>query len=1094
MKRRIIAKIGLLMLAALSLSTSAWAKTVTLSWDASPSAVSGYKVYYDAGSSTPLDGTGATEGDSPREVGNVLTYVIHGLPDGTDHYFAVTAYDSSGNESTYSNTVHSPAVTVPNNSPVFTSIGNKSILEGATLSFDISATDPDGDSLTYSIGNLPAGAGFNVSSGSFSWSPNFEQSGSYSVTFTVSDGNNSDSETIVVTVTDINQTPVLNSIGAKAIGEGSQLTFTVSGSDPDNNALTYGVSGLPSGASFTPSTGIFSWIPTMNQAGNHSVTFAVSDGHANDSETIVIAVGEVNQPPVLNPVGTKTIGEGAQLTFTISGTDPDNDALSYSAATLPAGATFSPTTRSFSWAPEFQISENTRVYPVTFKVSDGADEDSETVTINVTNVNRAPLLEAIGAKHLTEGDIYNLIINATDPDNNQIIYTSTDLPDNAVFTASTRSFSWIPSHDQAGVYSVTFRASDGSLSDSETVTFTVNNGNEAPILDAIGDQSVVENSQLVFVVSASDINDDSLTYSASGLPTGAVFDAEQQRFSWTPDFTQAGNFTALITVTDGLFSDSETVEITVTNSNRPPVISGSPGSSVMATTNYSFAPVASDPDGDTLTFSIVNKPSWATFNSTSGELSGTPTESHVGANSAIVISVSDSLGSVTLAPFSVDVIAYVHQDSDGDGFLDHLDAFPNDNSEWEDTDGDRIGNNSDLDDDNDGIADVRDGSPLDGTQSGWLITATASVGGYLTPEGETSVLYGGSQDYQLTPMAGYYINDLLVDNVSVGLVAAYEFDNIGNHHSISAIFAPIPTGLSNDPIAPGLIGIERVDSGDDSTNLVDSKPKQDLDYRFRVVLRDSVTVDQCKVYLILDNYKYEMQMDGGVLANGADYIFKTRLGAAFSHKFYFSTEDVSGNQVWRYPHSGDLPGPTVELLNGKNVVGIAARIDAHALNAIEAFGDAQVYRWIPDSGVSGQYLLIDSGAPVASGEGYILKRGSDLSLADLSIYGEITDQEHEFQITSGWNLIGNPYGGNVALADIEIRLGDAAPVTWSNAATNNLVVDGIYSYLGADWGNSNEFASTMGADPAILVPWVGYWIYVNPTDQNISLIISKPLQ
>ncbi|MCD6580730.1 MAG: tandem-95 repeat protein [Desulfuromusa sp.] len=913
MKRLIIAKIILLTLVTVGFSANVWGKTVTLSWDPSPtSGISGYKIYYDAGSSTaPLDGTGAAEGSSPIDVGNVLTFTVNGLPDGEDHYFAVAAYDASDNESTYSNIVHSPVVGAENNPPVLSAIGNKSILEGATLSFSVSATDADGDNLTYSASGLPVGAGLNSS------------------------------------------------------------------------------------------TGAFIWTPAFNQSGNYSVTFTVSDGSASDVETINITVANVNQPPVLDP---------------------------------------------------------------------------------------------IGAQSLAEGDTYNLVISASDPDNNPLTYSASNLPSGGVFIPSTRSFSWIPGNDQAGTYLVTFTTSDGSLSDSETVSFTVGNGNEAPVLDSIGSQTVGESSQLTFVVTASDTNGDSLSYSASGLPFGAAFDAEQQRFSWTPDYTQAGNFSVHITVTDGSFNDSETVEITVTNSNRSPVISGTPDGSVMATTGYTFIPVATDPDGDTLSFSIVNKPSWATFNSATGELNGTPTEAQVGTTSAIDISVSDSTNSASLSSFSIDVIAYIHQDSDGDGVLDHLDAFPNDNSEWEDTDGDQIGNNSDLDDDNDGIADVRDGFPLDDTQSGWIISATASAGGYLNPEGETSVLYGGSQGYQLTPMAGYYINDLLVDNVSVGLFSDYEFENVGNHHNIAAIFAPIPAGLSHDPTAYGLIGVERVDGGDDSANLVDSKPKQDLDYRFRVVLRDSVVVDQRRVFLILDNYKYEMQIDGGVLANGADYIFKTRLGASFSHRFFFSAEDLSGNQAWRYPQSGDLPGPIVELLNGKNVVGIAARINAYALNASEALNDDQVYRWIPESGVSGEFELTDSGAPVASGEGYVLKRGSGSTLADLSIYGEITDQAHEFQVKSGWNLISNPYGGNVVLADIEIRLGDAAPVLWLTAAANNLVVDGVYSYLGTDWGNSNEFASAAGTDSAILVPWIGYWIYVNPTEQNISLIIPKPLQ
>ena len=246
--------------------------------------------------------------------------------------------------------------------------------------------------------------------------------------------------------------------------------------------------------------------------------------------------------------------------------------------------------------------------------------------------------------------------------------------------------------------------------------------------------------------------------------------------------------------------------------------------------------------------------------------------------------------------------------------------------------------------------------------------------------------------------------------------------------------------------------------------------------------------------MILDDYKYEMQDAGDVLATGADYIFTTRLGAAFSHRFYFRAEDMSGNQVWRYPASGDLPGPEVLLLNGKNVVGIAAKINAYALTTMELFNDNQIYRWLPEAEPSGQFDLVDSGAPIASGEGYVLKCACGSTLPNLSVYGEIDDSSHEFQVKSGWNLISNPYGGNISLADVDVRLGDAAPVSWLAAATDNLIVDIIYSYLGIDWGNRNEFASVAGTDSAILVPWIGYWIYVNPTDQDISLIIPKPLQ
>ncbi|MBE0641808.1 MAG: putative Ig domain-containing protein, partial [Bacteroidales bacterium] len=352
---------------------------------------------------------------------------------------------------------------------------------------------------------------------------------------------------------------------------------------------------------------------------------------------------------------------------------------------------------------------------------------------------------------------FSLTINATDPDNNSLTYSASGLPSGAVFAASTRTFTWTPGNDQSGTYQVTFRVSDGSLSDSETVALAVANGNAAPILNAIGAQAIGENSLLTFEVSASDANGDNLVYSASGLPAGAVFNGTQRRFSWTPGYSQAGSYSVLFTVTDGVYTDSEPVSITVSNINRAPVISGTPGGSVMATGTYSFTPVASDPDGDTVTFSIVNKPVWAVFDTATGKLNGSPSESQVGNNPGILISANDGHRSTPLTAFTIEVTAYVHQDTDGDGVPDYQDAFPDDSSEWIDTDGDRVGNNSDADDDNDGVIDTRDGYPLDAASTGWVISAHAGAGGYISPDGEASVDYGESKIYRLTPMAGYYI-------------------------------------------------------------------------------------------------------------------------------------------------------------------------------------------------------------------------------------------------------------------------------------------------------------------------------------------------
>lgn len=89
--------------------------------------------------------------------------------------------------------------------------------------------------------------------------------------------------------------------------------------------------------------------------------------------------------------------------------------------------------------------------------------------------------------------------------------------------------------------------------------------------------------------------------------------------------------------------------------NRAPTISGSPPTSLVAGQSYDFTPSASDPDGDSLTFSIQNRPAWATFSATSGRLSGTPGAGDVGQFSNVQITVSDGQAQASLNAFSISV-------------------------------------------------------------------------------------------------------------------------------------------------------------------------------------------------------------------------------------------------------------------------------------------------------------------------------------------------------------------------------------------------------------------------------------------------------
>jgi hypothetical protein len=123
--------------------------------------------------------------------------------------------------------------------------------------------------------------------------------------------------------------------------------------------------------------------------------------------------------------------------------------------------------------------------------------------------------------------------------------------------------------------------------------------------------------------------------------------------SGTP--SAAGTFSnIIITVSDGSLTASLPAFAIAVNSTAPR-ISGTPATTVNAGTAYSFQPTATDPNGDTLTFSIQNAPSWATFSASTGRLSGTPASANAGTYSNIIISVSDGTNRVSLPAFTITV-------------------------------------------------------------------------------------------------------------------------------------------------------------------------------------------------------------------------------------------------------------------------------------------------------------------------------------------------------------------------------------------------------------------------------------------------------
>jgi hypothetical protein len=166
--------------------------------------------------------------------------------------------------------------------PVLDSIGNKTVIAEKELSFVVQATNTDAD-IVYGVSGLPEGAAFNADTQTFAWTPAKEQSGVYAVTFTVTAGEKSSSQTIKITV---KGQPIFSSDTSVELTAKQQITYKVTATDLSGEALSYSAGNLPAGAVFNASTGAFIWTPGQADYGSHPVTFTVSNSQFSVTQIV----------------------------------------------------------------------------------------------------------------------------------------------------------------------------------------------------------------------------------------------------------------------------------------------------------------------------------------------------------------------------------------------------------------------------------------------------------------------------------------------------------------------------------------------------------------------------------------------------------------------------------------------------------------------------------------------------------------------------------------------------------------------------------------------------------------------------------------
>ena len=485
-----------------------------------------------------------------------------------------------------------------NLAPTIVPIDNVVMGKDEVVEFAVVAVDPDGDPLTLMLQNeqpgipLPGYVSFTDNgdgTGTVRLTPGVNDRGEQALTLIAYDDGGGegilrgDAYTFIVDVESANEPPVFRYQGDVVAVVGRTLSVPIYASDMDQDDMSYVLSGLPGGASFTPDPlvygfGVLEWTPTSVDLGTYTATVTATDTGANGvvapesgQVSFTVRVRNANAAPVLDPIGVIDAKEGEALSYDFNATDAENDGLTFAAEDLPPGASLDPETGILTWTPGTRQSGT---YTVKLSVSDGDATSTEDVEIVVADQNRAPIFVPMITQLGRERAEIRFSVVANDPDGDQILLTVVSgLPDGAAFSEERGEFAWIPGYEAQGDYTLVLAAQDpGGLSTTFEVDISIADVNRPPDLTA-SDRAFIIGEEKSFVLEASDPDlADIVTFSAVDLPEGAVLDTATGRVTWTPGPGQSGDYYVTFIASDGTDTDRQTIVMRASLEPVEPVV------------------------------------------------------------------------------------------------------------------------------------------------------------------------------------------------------------------------------------------------------------------------------------------------------------------------------------------------------------------------------------------------------------------------------------------------------------------------------------------------------------------------------------------
>ncbi|MBE0370701.1 hypothetical protein PAUR_b0784 [Pseudoalteromonas aurantia 208] len=561
-----------------------------------------------------------------------------------------------------------------NDAPTITGEPNKLIPQDQAYSFTPVINDIDvDDTYTVSIQNKPDWAVFNNENGGLSGTPTNEYVGNTeSIILTVTDkaGEKAVLTPFIITVENTNDKPQLTGTPQLNVAQDSPYTFSPILSDIDiDDSHTFAIQNKPEWASFNTESGTLSGTPLNEHVGStENIIISVLDkaGEKATLPAFFIQVTNVNDAPVLTGTPATSINEDVLYSFTPSLTDVDlDDSHTFSIENSPVWATFNTTSGVLSGTPTNKHIGSTENIIISVTDKAGEKETLPAFNITVKNVNDAPQLTGTPSSSVAQGSPYTFTPTLTDVDKSDShTFAIQNRPEWARFNSESGTVSGTPLNKHVGgteniIISVTDKA--GEKATLPAFNITVKNVNDAPQLTGTPSSSVAQGSPYTFTPTLTDVDkSDSHTFAIQNRPEWARFNSESGTVSGTPlNKHVGGTENIIISVTDktGEKATLPAFDITVENINDAPQLTGVPSSNVAQDSVYTFTPTLIDVDkSDSHTFAILNKPEWASFNSESGTLTGTPLNKHVGSTDNIIISVADKAGEKAILPtFSITV-------------------------------------------------------------------------------------------------------------------------------------------------------------------------------------------------------------------------------------------------------------------------------------------------------------------------------------------------------------------------------------------------------------------------------------------------------